>query len=128
MTAVSISNSGLIELAKKFQDFYYIALDSSATDYTVTQTGPLQEITSNGGQRGAGTAVHNANTGVVTLSKQFVFTGPVTVKAICPMNSSIAGQGVMLTRYLPDVGHLPDQFQDGGSLLVTLSCSLSRPA
>lgn len=129
MTAVSISNVGLIELAKKFQDFKYIALDSSSTEYALTQTGPLQEITTNGGQRAqATTNSHDANTGIVTLSKQFVFTGAVVVKGICPMNSATAGHGVMLCRYLPETGHLPDQFQDGGSLLVTLTCSLSRPA
>ena len=128
MADSQISNAGLIELAKKFLDFKYVALDSSATAYAVTQTGPLNEITTNGGARGLGTASHNTSTGVVTITKQFVFTGTVAVKAICVLNSGTAGAGTLLTRYLPASGQLPEQFGDGGSLLVTLTCSVSRPA
>lgn len=128
MTEAPISNAGLIEIAKKFLDFKYIALDSSATAYLTSQTGPLNEINSNGGQRSMGSATHNASAGVVTITKQFVFTGQAIVKAICPMTSGTMGQGAMLTRYLPGEGQLPDSFNDGGSLLVTLTCSVARPA
>lgn len=127
MTSVSISDAALKELAKKYLDFKYIAIDSSPTAYDVGQTGPLQEVTSNGGQRAMGTATHDSNTGKVTITKQFVFTGSVVVKAICPMNSATAGQGTMLCRFIPESGSLPEQFGNGGSLLVTFEATQGRP-
>jgi hypothetical protein len=127
MAAVLISDGALKELAKKFLEFKYIALDSSSTAYAVTQTGPISELTTNGAARAAATASHDSETGVVTMSKQFVFTGTVSVKAVCPMNSASAGQGLGLYRYLPPDGTLPSQFESGGSLLVSITCQNARP-
>jgi len=128
MATVSLSDGALKELAKKFLDFKYIALDSSTTAYVVTQTGPISELTTNGAARAAANVSHDSETGIVTMTKQFVFTGTASVKAICPMNAATAGQGVGLYRYLPPDGVLPAQFDAGGSLLVTIQCSQTRSA
>lgn len=122
----SISDAGLKEMSKKFLDFKYIALDSSDTAYNTAQTAPQQELTTAGAERKMGDAVHNASTGVVTLSTQFTFTGTASIRAVCFLNA-ISG-GVMLSRYVPASGTLPNQFNDGGSLLVEATCTLSRPA
>lgn len=122
----AISDAGLKEMAKKYQDFKYIALDSSDTAYNTAQTAPQQELTDNGAARRTGDAVHNSSTGIVTLSTQFTFTGAAVVRSVCFLNA-ISG-GVMLSRYVPASGTLPAQFNDGGSLLIEATCSLSRPA
>lgn len=127
MSSVSVCDAALKEINKKLLEFKYIALDSSSTPYSVTQSGPISELTGNGAARAAASAFHNPDTGVVTMSKQFVFTGPAQVKAICPMNNATAGQGIGLYRYLPAPGLLPEQFEAGGSLLVTIECTMSRP-
>ena len=125
---INASTAALKELAKKFLDFKYVALDADATAYAESQTGPLSEVTTNGGSRGEGTATHDAATGVVTITKTFTFTGAVTVNAICPMNSGTAGAGVMLTRFIPETGSLPAAFGNGGSLMVSFTCSMANPA
>ena len=113
------------ELSKKFLDFKYFALDSDATAYNpATQSGPITEITTNGGSRAEGSASHDSSTGTVT----FKFTGTVSVKAICPMNSGSAGAGVGLCRYIPDSGSLPESFGNGGSLMVTFTAQMNAPA
>lgn len=128
MADVLVSDAALKEINKKLLEFKYIALDSSTTPYQVTQTGPITELTTNGAARAAATATHDSSTGVVTMTKQFVFTGTAAVKAICPMNSATADQGIGLYRYLPPDGTLPSQFESGGSLLVTIQATMSRPA
>ena len=128
MATVSLSDASLKELAKKYLEFKYIALDSSTTAYLVTQSAPITEITTNGGARAAATASHDSETGIVTMTKQFVFTGTVSVKAVCPMNNATAGQGIGLYRYLPPDGTLPSSFESGGSLLVSITCQNARPA
>ena len=117
------------ELGKKFLDFKYFALDSDATAYNpATQSGPITEITTNGGARAEGSASHDPSTGIVTLAKTFNFTGTVSVKAICPMNSGSAGAGVGLCRYIPDSGSLPESFGNGGSLMVTFTAQMNALA
>jgi len=128
MADVLICDAALKELAKKFLEFKYIALDSSSTPYVTTQSAPISEITTNGGAKAAATASHDSETGVVSMSKQFVFTGTVSVKAICPTNSATAGNGIALYRYLPPDGTLPSSFEAGGSLLVTIQASNARPS
>jgi len=128
MTTVSICDAAVNEFAKKYLDFKYIALDSSTTPYVVTQSAPISELTTNGAARAQASASHDSETGVVTMTKQFVFTGTASVKAVCPMNSPSAGQGIGLYRYLPPDGVLPDTFDAGGSLLVSITLSAARPA
>lgn len=128
MVNMALSTASLKELAKAFQEFRYIALDSSATAYTVAQSAPIAELTANGAARSVATTSHDSSTGIVSMSKQFVFTGPAPVKGIVPMNNATAGLGVGLFRYLPGSGVLPDQFEVGGSLLVTLECQQNSGA
>lgn len=128
MVSVSVCDAALKEINKKLLEFKYIALDSSDTAYATTQSAPITELTTNGAARSAATVSHDSETGVVSMSKQFVFTGTAAVKAICPMNNATAGQGIGLYRYLPASGLLPAQFEAGGSLLVTIECTMSRPA
>jgi hypothetical protein len=126
MTSISIADAALKVLATKFIDFKYIALDSDPTPYVTSQTGPISELTSLGAQRAGANASADANTGIVTMTLQFIFTGNVTVNAICPMNDPSAGNGVCLYRFLPPAGILPASFSSGGSLLVTITCSMAR--
>ncbi len=128
MVSVPVCDAALKEINKKLLEFKYIALDSSDTPYATSQSAPINELTANGAARSAATVSHDSETGVVTMSKQFVFTGPAAVKAICPMNNATPGQGIGLYRYLPEPGLLPAQFEAGGSLLVTIECRMSRPA
>lgn len=129
MAEVLISNAALKEMSKlSFLPFKYIALDSSATAYDpATQSAPISEITTGGGGRAAATASHDSSSGVVTMTKQFVFTDTVVVKAICPMNNATAGNGIAMYRYLPESGLLPPSFGAGGSLLISIECSQERP-
>jgi len=128
MADVLICDAAVKEFAKKYLDFKYIALDSSTTAYVVTQSAPISELTTNGAARAQASSSHDSETGIVTMTKQFVFTGTVSVKAICPMNSPSAGQGIGLYRYIPPSGVLPDTFDAGGSLLVSITLSAARPA
>lgn len=123
MTEVVNCAAALKELAKAYMNFKYFALDSDDTAYDPdTQSGPISEITTNGGQRAmAQTVTHDSETGVVTMVRTVVFTGPAVVKAICPMNSPTAGQGIALFRFIPTPGLLPDTFDNGGSLIISTS-------
>ncbi|HWQ65958.1 MAG TPA: hypothetical protein VN372_03700 [Methanospirillum sp.] len=127
MASIQPSDAALKELAKAFEDFRYIALDASATAYALSQSAPITEITTNGGERAAATISYDSGTGIVTMSKRFVFSGTAPVKGIVPMNNDTPGLGIALCRYIPGSGVLPDQFEAGGSLLVTLECALGRP-
>ena len=129
MAEVLISNAALKEMSKlSFLPFKYIALDSSSVAYNPnTQSAPISEITTGGGGRAAANASHDSTTGIVTMSKQFVFTDTVVVKAICPMNHATPGNGIAMYRYLPEEGLLPPSFGAGGSLLVTIECTQERP-
>ena len=129
MAEVLISTAALKEMSKlSFLPFKYIALDSSSVAYDpATQSAPISEITTGGGARAAATASHDSTTGVVTMTKQFVFTDTIVVKAICPMNNATAGNGICMYRYLPESGLLPPSFGPGGSLLVSIECSQTRP-
>jgi hypothetical protein len=128
MVSVLICDAALKEINKKLLEFKYIALDSSDTPYATTQSAPITELTTNGAARAMATVSHDSETGVVTMTKQFVFTGEAVVKAICPMNNATAGQGIGLYRYLPASGLLPSAFQAGGSLLVTIENTTTRPS
>lgn len=121
-----ISDAGLKEMAKKYLDFKYVALDSSDVAYNVAQTAPQQELTNDGSARKMADASHNTSTGTVTISTQFAFVGDVSVRSVCFLNA--ASGGVMLTRYVPTAGTLPNLFKSGGSLLIEATCTLSRPA
>lgn len=126
MADVLYSDEALKEINKKLLEFKYIALDSDDTAYDeTTQYEPITELTLNGAARAAATVSHDSTTGVVTMSKQFVFTGAAEVKAIVPMNALTGGVG--LYRFLPAEGTLPDAFAAGGSLLVTVECTMTRP-
>lgn len=128
MAEVLISNAALKEMSKlSFLPFKYIALDSSSVAYDPeTQSAPISEITTGGGGRAAANASHDSTTGIVTMSKQFVFTDTVVVKAICPMNHATPGNGIAMYRYLPAEGLLPPSFGAGGSLLVSIECTQER--
>jgi hypothetical protein len=131
MVAVSITDSALYtELGKAFQAFRYVALDASTTAYVTSQIAPLSECPGTyitGGNRQAATTNSlDPATGIVTLSKQYIFTGVIVVGSVCLMNS--ATTGCMLLRYVPASGLLPAAFGDGGSLLITITCQFTRPA
>lgn len=125
MADVDFSTSFLKDFAKYFANYKYIALDASSTAYDkTTQSGPLSELTTNGAARAAADTSFDADTGILTMSKRFVFTGPAPAKGVVPMNSPTAGQGIGMYRYLPPAGVLPDGgFDVGGSLLVNIQCS-----
>lgn len=130
MAEVLISNAALREMSKlSFLPFKYIALDSSSVAYNPnTQSAPISEITTGGGGRAAANASHDSTTGIVTMSKQFVFTDTIVVKAICPMNHATPGNGTAMYRYIPEEGLLPPSFGAGGSLLVSIECTMNRPS
>lgn len=123
MSDVDLSTEALKELAKAFMLFRHIALDASPIAYAISQSAPITELTLNGAARAAATVSHDSTTGVVTMNKQFTFSGPAPVVGIVPMNNPTAGQGIGLYRYLPGLGVLPGQFEAGGSLLVTIECA-----
>jgi hypothetical protein len=128
MVDVLLSDAALKEAAKKFLEFKYIALDSSDTAYSTSHSAPITELTTNGAARSMANASWDSETGVVTMTKQFVFTGAAPVKGVVPMNNATAGQGVGLYRYLPAEGILPDSFDAGGSLVVNITIQNGRPS
>ncbi len=90
--AVNASDAALklMNLAA-YSPFKYLALDSSKTAYSTSQSSPISEITGNGGARATASVVQDTNTGVITMEHQWLFEGTVVVGAICPMNSATVG-------------------------------------
>lgn len=99
-TLMGITNSGKAEMSNLFGNvssptaFTYLALGSTATAFTATQTALVAEITGNGLARASATVTQETTTvtdDTTQLTKQWTASGTETVREAGVFNASSSG-------------------------------------